>query len=190
MCSHRDFGPFCVFSFTRPPHMAYRTVFRRCFGGVSWRFRRAASLRALPERALATLRAVILDRAELARVLGTEIPPGVEEGVRGVAYDSRRVKPGFAFVAVPGFKRDGAEFVPEALRCGAALVVAEREIPGIEAPVAIVPDAREALSTLACAAFGYPSEGMAVYGITGTNGKTTSCYALYSILAAAYTPEK
>ena len=117
------------------------------------------------------------------------MPPSTA-GINGVTCDSRLVKPGFAFVAVPGFKRDGAEFVPEALRCGAALVVAEREIPGIEAPVAIVPDAREALSTLACAAFGYPSEGMAVYGITGTNGKTTSCYALYSILAAAYTPEK
>src|SRR5829696_4281732 len=101
--------------------MAPRAVFRRCVGNASGRFRRAASLRAPPKRALATLQDVILDRAELARVLGTEIPPGVAEEVRGVAYDSRRVKPGFAFVAVPGFKRDGAEFVPEALRRGASL---------------------------------------------------------------------
>jgi UDP-N-acetylmuramoyl-L-alanyl-D-glutamate--2,6-diaminopimelate ligase len=130
---------------------------------------------------------VILDRAELARVLGTEVPAGAERGVRGVAYDSRRVEPGFAFVAVPGFKRDGAEFVPDALRRGASLVVAEREVPG--APVAVVPDARAALAALACAVFGDPSGSMQVYGVTGTNGKTTTAYALHSILAGAYGEE-
>ena len=130
---------------------------------------------------------MILDRAELARVLGTEIPPGVDEGVRGVAYDSRRVKPGFAFVAIPGFKRDGAEFAPEALRRGASLVVAEREVP--EVPTAVVPDARTALAALARAVFGDPSGSMQVYGVTGTNGKTTTAYALHSILACAYGEE-
>jgi UDP-N-acetylmuramoyl-L-alanyl-D-glutamate--2,6-diaminopimelate ligase len=125
---------------------------------------------------------VILDRAELARVLGTEIPPGVE-GVRGVAYDSRLVEPGFAFVAVPGFKRDGTGFAPEALRRGASLIVAQREVPG--APTAVVPDARAALSALSCAVFGEPSKSMEVYGVTGTNGKTTTAYALYAIFALA-----
>jgi UDP-N-acetylmuramoyl-L-alanyl-D-glutamate--2,6-diaminopimelate ligase len=126
---------------------------------------------------------VNLDRAELARVLGTEIPPGVE-GVKGVTHDSRLVEPGFAFVAIPGFKRDGAEFAPEALRRGASLVVAEREIP--EAPTAVVPDARYTLAALARAVCGDPSRSMQVYGVTGTNGKTTTAYTLYSILAAAY----
>jgi UDP-N-acetylmuramoyl-L-alanyl-D-glutamate--2,6-diaminopimelate ligase len=135
-------------------------------------------------RTLATLRAVILDRAELARVLGTEIPASAEEGVRGVAYDSRRVRPGFAFVAVSGFKRDGTDFVPDALRRGASLVVAERELP--HAPTAIVPDARDALAALARAVFGDPSSGMEIYGVTGTNGKTTTAYALHAILAGAY----
>ena len=124
-----------------------------------------------------------MDRAELARVLGTEIPPGVK-GVRGVTYDSRLVKPGFAFVAIPGFKRDGIAFAPEALRRGASLVVAEREVPG--APTAVVPDARDALAALACAVFEDPSGSMEVYGVTGTNGKTTTSYALYSIFAGAY----
>jgi len=130
---------------------------------------------------------VILDRAELARVLGAEVPSGVE-GVRGVAYDSRLVEPGFAFVAVPGFKRDGTEFAPEAMRRGAPLVVAEHEVP--EAPTAVVPDARTALSALACAVFGDPSKSMEVYGVTGTNGKTTTAYALYSILAGARGEDK
>ena len=133
--------------------------------------------------ALAKLRGVILDRAQLRRVLGAEIPPGVD-GVTGVAHDSRAVEPGFAFVAVPGFKRDGAEFAGEALRRGASLIVAEREIP--EAPTAVVPDARASLAALARAIFGDPSGKMEVYGVTGTNGKTTTSYALYSIFAGAY----
>ena len=139
--------------------------------------------------ALATLRVVVpLLRAQLARILGTEPPPGVE-GVGGVTHDSRFVEPGFAFVAVPGFRRDGTGFVPEALRRGASLVVAERGLPA-DVPAVVVPDARAALAALACATCGDPSAGMSVYGVTGTNGKTTTSYALYSILAAAHTPGK
>jgi UDP-N-acetylmuramoyl-L-alanyl-D-glutamate--2,6-diaminopimelate ligase len=139
--------------------------------------------------ALATLRVVVsLSRAQLAQILETEPPPGVV-GVGGVTHDSRSVEPGFAFVAVPGFRCDGVEFVPEALRRGAALVVAEREM-SLEVPAVVVPDARAALAALACAVFGEPSADMAVYGVTGTNGKTTTSYALYSILSTAHTPEK
>src|SRR3712207_2021604 len=127
MVSHGDFGLLCVFSFAFSRRPSPGAEFRRCFGGVSKAFRRLAS----PECALATLRGVNVDRAELARVLGTEIPRGVE-GVRGVAHDSRLVEPGFAFVAIPGFKRDGASFALEALRRGASLIVAEREIPRSE----------------------------------------------------------
>ncbi len=128
-------------------------------------------MRASRRSDLATLQDVILDRVELARVLGAEVPPGVR-GVRGVAHDSRYLEPGFAFVAIPGFKRDGVQFASEALRRGASLVVAERAVPG--APTAVVPDARGALAALARAVFGDPSSGMQVYGVTGTNGKTTT----------------
>jgi UDP-N-acetylmuramoyl-L-alanyl-D-glutamate--2,6-diaminopimelate ligase len=139
--------------------------------------------------ALATLRSVVfLSRARLSEILKTGMPPGVD-GIGGVTHDSRLVEPGFAFVAIPGMRRDGVEFVPEALRCGAALVVAERELPP-GAPSVVVPDARGALAALARAVFGDPSASMAVYGVTGTNGKTTTSYALYSILAAAHGPEK
>ena len=142
-----------------------------------------ASARAVWGGALAKLRAVILDRSELARILGAEVPSGVR-GVTGVAHDSRSVEPGFAFVAIPGFKRDGTDFVPEALRRGASLVVAEREVPGV--PTAVVSDARGALAVLAREVYGDPSRSMEVYGVTGTNGKTTTSYALYSILARAF----
>jgi UDP-N-acetylmuramoyl-L-alanyl-D-glutamate--2,6-diaminopimelate ligase len=126
---------------------------------------------------------MILDRAKLTEVLGTEIPSGVR-GVRGVTHDSRRVESGFAFVAIPGFKRDGTEFAPEAIRRGAALVVAEIEVPGV--PTAIVADARGALAVLAREVNGDPSRSMEVYGVTGTNGKTTTSYILHAILTDAY----
>jgi UDP-N-acetylmuramoyl-L-alanyl-D-glutamate--2,6-diaminopimelate ligase len=146
-------------------------------------------------RALATLHgmsgqedfsgSVALDREALARALGVELPGvALPSGrVRGITHDSRLAGPGVAFVAVPGFRRDGAEFVPEALARGAELAVAERQVPGH--PVAVVPDARTALATLACAVYGDPSHDLAVYGVTGTNGKTTTSYALYCILAGA-----
>ncbi len=123
---------------------------------------------------------MILDRAKLSEVLGVEVPLGV----RGVTHDSRRVEPGFAFVAVPGFKRDGTEFVPEAVRRGASLVVAEVEVPGI--PTAVVGDARASLAALAREANGDPSRSMRVYGVTGTNGKTTTSYVLHAILVGAH----
>ena len=125
---------------------------------------------------------MILDRAKLTEVLGVEVP--VVRGVRGVTHDSRRVEAGFAFVAVPGFKRDGTEFVPEAVRRGASLVVAERRRPGV--PTAVVGDARGSLAALAREVNGDPSRSMRVYGVTGTNGKTTTSYVLYAILACAY----
>jgi len=135
-----------------------------------------------PLLGLAKLGDMFLDAGHLKKILGARVPSTVT-GVSGVTHDSRKVEPGFAFVAVPGFKRDGGEFVPAALEKGAALVVAEREVSG--APTVVVPDARAALAALACAGFGEPSDGMEVYGVTGTNGKTTTSYALYAVLAAA-----
>jgi UDP-N-acetylmuramoyl-L-alanyl-D-glutamate--2,6-diaminopimelate ligase len=126
---------------------------------------------------------MILDRAKLTGVLGTEVPSGMR-GVSGVTHDSRCVEPGFAFVAVPGFRRDGKEFAPEAIRRGASLIVAEQAIPGV--PTAVVEDARDALAVLAREINGDPSRSMEVYGVTGTNGKTTTSYVLHAILAGAY----
>jgi UDP-N-acetylmuramoyl-L-alanyl-D-glutamate--2,6-diaminopimelate ligase len=125
-----------------------------------------------------------LGREGVSRVLAAEPPAGslANGEITAVTHDSRDAGPGVAFVAVPGFRRDGAEFVPEALERGAELAVAEREVPGF--PVAVVPDARAALAALACAVYGEPSQELAVYGVTGTNGKTTTSYALYSILAS------
>ena len=125
----------------------------------------------------------MLDRARLAVVLGVGVPSGVR-AVSGVTHDSRRVEDGFAFVAVPGFKRDGTEFAHEAVGRGASLVVAESDVPGV--PTAVVTDARASLAELAREVNGDPSGRMEVYGVTGTNGKTTTSYVLYGILAGAH----
>lgn len=126
----------------------------------------------------------VLDVDRLYRVLGVEIPDAVTAVTAAVTHDSRVVVPGGVFVAIRGFSVDGVDFVPQALARGAGLVVAERDVPG--APTAVVGDARLALAKLAVAVAGDPSSQLQVYGITGTNGKTTSSYVLHAILTAAY----
>ena len=183
MVSHRIFTLFTVFSFTIFARLDNISVFHRCFSDISGMLRRVPFSKKRPRHGSCYTRAVILDRAKLVQVLGTEVPSGVR-GVEGVTHDSRCVGPGFGFVAIPGFKRDGTEFAPEAVRRGASLVVAERDVPG--APTAVVGEARASLAVLAREVYGDPSRSMEVYGVTGTNGKTTTSYALYAILAGAY----
>ncbi|MGE0813014.1 MAG: UDP-N-acetylmuramoyl-L-alanyl-D-glutamate--2,6-diaminopimelate ligase [Vicinamibacterales bacterium] len=106
--------------------------------------------------------------------------------VTDVAYDSRAVVPGAAFVALKGLKADGLDFVPGAVQRGAAVIVAERERPeGLTVPWIVVSDARLALALAGAAAAGHPSREMTVVGVTGTNGKTTTAYLLSSVFDAA-----
>ena len=90
----------------------------------------------------------------------------------GIAADSRKVKPGNLFVAVPGSKADGLAFVPQALAAGAAAVMAERA-PDLPAGVAFiqVADVRRALAL--CAAAFFPRQPGMIAAVTGTSGKTS-----------------
>ena len=170
--------------FLLPDARLYTTpgMFRQCFGAVSILLPRKGLSPDRRRVALATLRRVQLGPSDLARILGTEVPPDAGVVV-GVTHDSRAVQPGFAFVAVPGFKHDGAAFAADARRRGATLVVAESPVAGV--PTAVVSDARGALAALARAVNGDPSQKMDVYGVTGTNGKTTTAYVLHAVLSGA-----
>jgi UDP-N-acetylmuramoyl-L-alanyl-D-glutamate--2,6-diaminopimelate ligase len=106
--------------------------------------------------------------------------------VVAVTSDSREVARGSVFVALRGFKADGAAFARDAIARGAIAVVAELPAPA-ETPVPWlqVADARLALAALSAAFFGNPSNDLLLVGITGTNGKTTTSYLLASIFEAA-----
>ncbi|UIJ35362.1 UDP-N-acetylmuramoyl-L-alanyl-D-glutamate--2,6-diaminopimelate ligase [Allobranchiibius sp. GilTou73] len=124
-----------------------------------------------------------LDSTEISHLLATAVPQ-LTGPVQAVTNDSRAVATGTAYVAIKGFTSDGADYAQQAVGAGAVLVVAEHDIPGV--PTAVVPDARIALAALATELAGHPSRDLTVYGITGTNGKTTTSYVLHSILTAAY----
>ena len=125
----------------------------------------------------ATLLEALADKTVLGPIPAT---------VGGVAYDSRTVKPGDLFVAVPGLRQDGRRFVEDALARGAAAVVLEGPdlFEGGATPRVLVPSSREALARLADAYFGHPSGKLTVIGITGTNGKTTTSYLVDALLTA------
>lgn len=106
--------------------------------------------------------------------------------VTDVAYDSRQVGPGCMFVALRGEHVDGHRFISDALKKGAALIVASDEEAVADAPnYLLVEDTRSALSALAHALYGAPSARLELVGVTGTNGKTTFTYIAEAALAAA-----
>jgi UDP-N-acetylmuramoyl-L-alanyl-D-glutamate--2,6-diaminopimelate ligase len=110
----------------------------------------------------------------LTDVVAPERVVGIPVGeVRALAYDSRRVRPGTLFFAVPGEHVDGHDFVAAAARAGAVGAVVEREVPGVDVPQLVVDRSRRALADAADAWFGHPSEQLTVVGVTGTDGKST-----------------
>jgi UDP-N-acetylmuramoyl-L-alanyl-D-glutamate--2,6-diaminopimelate ligase len=109
---------------------------------------------------------------------------GVE--VAGIEYDSRKVGPGSVFFAFAGAKVDGRRFASAALERGAAAVLSELPPPeGFAGPWVRVRHARRALAAAARRFYGAPDERIALTGITGTNGKTTTSYLIDSVLRAA-----
>ena len=102
-----------------------------------------------------------------------------------ITADSRQVTPGALFVAYRGVGADSHRFIPDAIARGAAAVVGERSLAGLSVPAIQVADGRVALAWLSAAWCGHPSRSMALVGITGTDGKTTTANLLYSILRAA-----
>ena len=105
--------------------------------------------------------------------------------ITGIAIDSRAVQPGHLFVAMKGGFADGHDFMPTAIERGAAAVVGERPMGDLPVPYIRVENSRQAVAHLAAAFYGYPGRKLTIIGITGTDGKTTTCNLLYQILLAA-----
>lgn len=107
--------------------------------------------------------------------------------ITGVTHDSRQVRPGWIFVAIPGSTSDGHNFIGKAMSAGATAILAERprtsefkSVPWIR-----IANTRQALGAVSALVYGKPTEAMTLIGITGTNGKTTLTYLLESIVKAA-----
>ncbi len=104
--------------------------------------------------------------------------------IAGIEYDSRRVKPGFTFVAMKGEATDGNRFIDKAIAAGAAAVVSDSKTEAEREQVAWarVSHGRRALAKVSANFYKKPAEKLANTGVTGTNGKTTTTFLIESIL--------
>ena len=122
----------------------------------------------------------LLDGAEVLEQSGNP-------NLSGLEYDSRRLKPGDAFVAMRGESSDGNNFIGRAIAAGAVAIVSDSatEKPRENTAWARVPHGRRALARLSANFYRHPSERLMMTGITGTNGKSTTAFLVESILQAA-----
>jgi UDP-N-acetylmuramoyl-L-alanyl-D-glutamate--2,6-diaminopimelate ligase len=123
----------------------------------------------------------------LAAALGLP-DPGTGVVVTGITHDSRAVRPGDLYAAVPGARVHGARFAAQALAAGAAAILTDAaglEMIDAEVPILAVDDVRAVLGRAAAWVYGDPARELTLIGVTGTSGKTTTVYLLEAGLRAA-----
>jgi len=104
--------------------------------------------------------------------------------VRGLAYHSERIQPGFIFFCLKGTRSDGHDFIPQAISAGASVVFVEEDRQVRGATKILVPDVRTAMAIVSDVFFDSPSQKLKLIGVTGTNGKTTTTHLLERIFSA------
>ncbi|NOZ04077.1 MAG: UDP-N-acetylmuramoyl-L-alanyl-D-glutamate--2,6-diaminopimelate ligase [FCB group bacterium] len=110
--------------------------------------------------------------------------PAIE--VLGVTSHTDDVRPGYLFIAIPGTRADGHNYIPTAIDRGAVAVITNgRDLGDLPVPQIKVANPRRAASLIAAEFFDHPSRKMTVIGVTGTNGKTTTASLIFSILKTA-----
>ncbi|MFE0749947.1 Mur ligase family protein [Gordonia sp. NPDC058843] len=122
----------------------------------------------------------------IAAYLGTPVVGDHGAGpsvIRDLDDDSRTIRPGDAYLAVPGTRWHGLDFEQEVKAAGAALVISDR--PSSVLPTVVVDDPRGIMGPLAAWFHGDPSRDLRVHGVTGTNGKTSTAHFLDAALTAA-----
>jgi UDP-N-acetylmuramoyl-L-alanyl-D-glutamate--2,6-diaminopimelate ligase len=110
-------------------------------------------------------------------------PAAAAVEITDLAFDNRDARPGTLFFAVSGFTRDGHDFAPDAVERGAAALVVQRPLE-LLVPQIQVEDVRAAMAPIAARFHGDPTAAVAVAGVTGTNGKTTTCFLIRELLEA------
>jgi UDP-N-acetylmuramoyl-L-alanyl-D-glutamate--2,6-diaminopimelate ligase len=110
-------------------------------------------------------------------------PAAAAVEITDLAFDNRDARPGTLFFAVSGFTRDGHDFAPDAVERGAAALVVQRPLE-LLVPQIQVDDVRAAMAPIAARFHGDPTAAVAVAGVTGTNGKTTTCFLIRELLEA------
>ena len=106
-----------------------------------------------------------------------------ETEITGITCDSRQIKPGYAFVCIKGTKSDGHDYAEAAVKSGAAAIICERDL---KLDCQVITDNTHAAYADMCAAwFGNPADSLRLFGVTGTNGKTSVTYMLKKIFEKA-----
>jgi len=110
----------------------------------------------------------------------------LEQAIKGIAYDSREVKEGFLFAALPGLHTDGHRYIEEAIARGAVAVLHSQNLSQYRREISYiqVEDSRGSLSPLSAALYNYPSRELTVVGVTGTDGKSSTVWFIYQLCEA------